>query len=162
MHFTSSDSSAVLPANYTFTSANAGTHSFTATLKTVGTQTIYATDTVTSSITGSASTTVNSSGASATFLGSDIRHRKATGKTSTAPGLRPRQRRGQHPLLRHRRYSPADNLHLDHHLVRRLAPWRLPAAATASPPSGIPPPVSRSPSISPTVKRTTSPSTRST
>ncbi len=69
VHFTSSDSSAVLPADYPFNTGNAGTQSFTATLNSTGTQTIFATDTVTSSITGSESTTVNPSGAaSATFV----------------------------------------------------------------------------------------------
>ncbi len=69
VHFTSSDSSAVLPADYPFNTGNAGTQSFTATLNSTGTQTIFATDTVTSSITGSESTTVNASGAaSATFV----------------------------------------------------------------------------------------------
>ncbi len=36
VHFFSSDSRAVLPANYTFTAADAGVHTFTATFKTVG------------------------------------------------------------------------------------------------------------------------------
>jgi len=49
VHFTSSDSQAVLPANATLTN---GTGTFSATLKTLGTQTLTATDTVTSSITG--------------------------------------------------------------------------------------------------------------
>ena len=40
VHFSSSDPSAVLPADYTFTAADNGTHSFTATLNTVGTQTL--------------------------------------------------------------------------------------------------------------------------
>ncbi len=71
VHFTSSDSSAVLPANYTFNSGNAGTQSFTATLNSTGTQTIFATDTVTSSITGSESLTVNPIIASASFVKSD-------------------------------------------------------------------------------------------
>ncbi len=53
VHFTSSDSQATLPANYTFTAANDGTDTFTVTLKTAGTQSITATDTSTSSITGS-------------------------------------------------------------------------------------------------------------
>ena len=53
VHFTSSDGQAILPANYTFTAANAGTHTFSVTLKTAGTQSITATDTATSSITGS-------------------------------------------------------------------------------------------------------------
>ena len=71
VHFTSTDSSATLPANYTFMSGNAGTQSFSATLQALGTQTITATDTVTSSITGSASTTVNSSTGTASFVKKD-------------------------------------------------------------------------------------------
>jgi len=52
VQFTSSDGQAVLPANYTFTAGDAGAHTFSATLKTAGTQSISATDTTTSSITG--------------------------------------------------------------------------------------------------------------
>ena len=70
VHFTSTDPSASLPTNYPFTSANAGTESFTATLNTAGTQTIVATDTITTSIKGSASTIVSSS-TSAAFIGTD-------------------------------------------------------------------------------------------
>ena len=58
VHFTSSDGQAVLPANYTFTAADAGVHTFSVTLKTAGSQTVTATDTATSSITGSATVTV--------------------------------------------------------------------------------------------------------
>src|SRR5207237_651967 len=50
--FTSTDGSATLPANYAFTAADAGVHGFSVTLKTVGTQSVTATDTVTVSITG--------------------------------------------------------------------------------------------------------------
>jgi hypothetical protein len=50
VHFTSSDTKAVLPANGTLTS---GVGTFSVTLKTAGTQSITATDTVTSTITGS-------------------------------------------------------------------------------------------------------------
>jgi len=55
IHFTSSDSAANLPANYTFTAADAGVHTFTnaVTLNTSGTQTVSATDTAISSLTGS-------------------------------------------------------------------------------------------------------------
>ena len=53
IHFTSSDSQAVLPGNYTFTTNDAGIHTFSATLKTAGVQSITATDTAKSSITGS-------------------------------------------------------------------------------------------------------------
>jgi hypothetical protein len=52
VHFTSSDPQAVLPANYTFTTADQGTHTFTVTLKTAGTKSITATDLATGSITG--------------------------------------------------------------------------------------------------------------
>jgi hypothetical protein len=53
--FTSTDGQAVLPGNYQFVAGDNGTHTFTATLKTVGTQSITATDTVTASITGTQS-----------------------------------------------------------------------------------------------------------
>src|SRR5262249_38527591 len=45
VHFTSSDAQAGLPANYTFTAADNGTHTFTVTLKTAGTQSITVADT---------------------------------------------------------------------------------------------------------------------
>src|SRR5262249_14700036 len=45
VHFASSDPLAVLPADYTFTAADAGSHTFTATLETAGTQTLSVTDT---------------------------------------------------------------------------------------------------------------------
>src|SRR5204863_287750 len=61
VHFTSSDAQAVLPVNSTLTS---GTGSFSATVKTAGSQTITGTDTVTSSITGTSnSITVSPSAA---------------------------------------------------------------------------------------------------
>jgi hypothetical protein len=52
VHLSSSDAKAVLPANYTFTAADAGTHLFSATLKTAGTQSITVVDTVTASFVG--------------------------------------------------------------------------------------------------------------
>jgi hypothetical protein len=52
VHFTSSDLQAGLPADYTFTPADAGQHTFTITLKTAGTQALTATDTRSSGITG--------------------------------------------------------------------------------------------------------------
>src|SRR5205823_671006 len=65
VHFTSADGAAVLPSNYTFTTADAGVHTFSGViLKTSGSQSITATDTGTSSITGSVSVTVNAAGAS--------------------------------------------------------------------------------------------------
>jgi hypothetical protein len=53
LHFTSSDAQAVVPGNYTFTGADQGAHLFSATLKTLGTQSISATDTAASGLTGS-------------------------------------------------------------------------------------------------------------
>jgi hypothetical protein len=53
VHFTSSDAKAVLPSNYTFSAGDNGVHTFSATLKTAGSQSLTATDTVTSSVTGS-------------------------------------------------------------------------------------------------------------
>jgi hypothetical protein len=64
IHFTSSDGTAVLPANYAFVAGDNGTRTFSGTLKTAGTQSITATDTSSSSITGTQSgITCNSSGA---------------------------------------------------------------------------------------------------
>jgi predicted outer membrane repeat protein len=60
VHFTSSDAQAVLPGNYTFVTADNGVHSFSATFNTVGAQTLTASDTSSSSITGThAAITVN-------------------------------------------------------------------------------------------------------
>jgi hypothetical protein len=65
VRFESNDTRAVLPAKYTFTSANAGQHVCWATFKTSGSQAIVAKDTVTSSIDG-AQTGINVNPASAT------------------------------------------------------------------------------------------------
>jgi hypothetical protein len=58
--FSSTDGQATLPANYTFSAADAGVHTFTngVILRTAGNQTVTARDTITATITGSASTTV--------------------------------------------------------------------------------------------------------
>ena len=55
IQFTSKDIQAGLPGNYTFTAADAGTHSFRVTLKTAGSQSVTATDVSASSITGTIS-----------------------------------------------------------------------------------------------------------
>ncbi|MEA2417146.1 MAG: hypothetical protein QOI58_3803 [Thermoanaerobaculia bacterium] len=57
VHFTSS-SAGTLPADYTFVAGDNGSHTFSVSLDTPGSQTITATDTVTASITGSASVSV--------------------------------------------------------------------------------------------------------
>jgi uncharacterized repeat protein (TIGR03803 family) len=68
IHFTSSDPRAVLPANYTFTTADAGQHTFSVTLKTAGTQSVTAADTVTGSITGTATGIAVTPAAASQFL----------------------------------------------------------------------------------------------
>jgi hypothetical protein len=69
VHFSSSDAKAVLPGNYTFTASDAGTHSFSATLKTAGTQSITAKDTTTASLTSTdGGITVNPAAASKFIL----------------------------------------------------------------------------------------------
>jgi hypothetical protein len=62
IHFTSSDSAATLPANYTFVPGDAGVHTFTGAvvLKTAGTQTVSSTDVAQSSATGTATVSVTS------------------------------------------------------------------------------------------------------
>jgi hypothetical protein len=57
VHFTSTDTQAGLPSDYTFTAGDNGVHTFTnlVTLKTVGNQTVTATDTATSTVTGTSS-----------------------------------------------------------------------------------------------------------
>jgi subtilisin-like proprotein convertase family protein len=52
VHFTSTDPQAALPANYTFMAADAGRHTFSAVLKTAGTQSLTAADTVNGSRAG--------------------------------------------------------------------------------------------------------------
>lgn len=59
VHFTSSDAQAILPADYTFLPADAGSHVFSFTLKTLGDQTITVTDTHSAGFTGTATINVN-------------------------------------------------------------------------------------------------------
>ena len=59
VHFTSSDTAAHVPANYTFTTADKGAHSFQVTLETVGSsRSVIATDIANSAVTGKESTAV--------------------------------------------------------------------------------------------------------
>lgn len=59
VHFTSSDSQALLPTDYTFVPSDAGSRVFSFTLKSLGDQTITATDTHSAGFTGSAVVNVN-------------------------------------------------------------------------------------------------------
>ena len=70
LHFTTTDRQAVLPADYTFRAADAGVHTFSATLKTAGTQSFTATDTVSGLIFASQSgITVKPAAASRLIIG---------------------------------------------------------------------------------------------
>jgi hypothetical protein len=68
VHFTSTDAKADLPTDYTFTAADNGTHTFSATLKTAATQSITATDTLTGSVTGTQSGIVVNPAAASSFV----------------------------------------------------------------------------------------------
>jgi len=59
VHFTSSDPGAVLPADYTFVSGDAGSHTFQFTLNTLGSQTVSVVDTRSGGFTGTANVTVS-------------------------------------------------------------------------------------------------------
>src|SRR5207302_1830254 len=59
VHFRSSDSTATLPANYTFTAADAGVHTFTnMVMRKKGTQTVTVTDLVNTALTATDSISV--------------------------------------------------------------------------------------------------------
>src|SRR5207248_5692935 len=78
VHFTSSDGQAVLPADYPFTTADSGAHSFSATLKQAGSQTITVTDTSVGATNGSAAVTVTPAAPNKLAFGQQ--------PTNTAPG----------------------------------------------------------------------------
>jgi hypothetical protein len=69
VHFTSSDGQASLPANYQFTTADAGSRKFTAALKTAGNQTITVTDVLNPASTGSGSVAVTAAAAASLSVG---------------------------------------------------------------------------------------------
>jgi hypothetical protein len=59
VHFSSSDAQAILPLDYAFTAADAGRHTFTATLRTAGTQTLAFADTFFTALTATESIMVS-------------------------------------------------------------------------------------------------------
>ncbi len=85
VHFTSSDAKAKLPANYKFTAADAGTHVFSGTviLKTAGTQSVTATDTVTKTIKGSQTGIVVKAAAVKTLVVSGLTTPRTAGTTGS-------------------------------------------------------------------------------
>jgi hypothetical protein len=62
IHFKSTDGQAVLPADYTFTTADAGVHTFTVTMHATGSVTITVTDTAAGTIKGTATASVTAPG----------------------------------------------------------------------------------------------------
>jgi hypothetical protein len=68
VHFTSSDPQAVLPADYTFTAADQGTHTFTVTLLTAGSQSLSASDLFAPAVTGSEAGINVTAAAASSFL----------------------------------------------------------------------------------------------
>jgi hypothetical protein len=68
VNFASSAALSGLPADYTFTGADAGVHSFTVTLDTSGTQTVSVTDTSNPNLTGSVSGSVKAAAASSVVV----------------------------------------------------------------------------------------------
>ncbi len=83
IHFTSSDPQAALPANYTFTAADQGMHTFTATLKTAGTQSIAASDTANNSIVGSDTGVTVNPAAAASLVFSNVPSSTTAGSSFT-------------------------------------------------------------------------------
>ena len=83
IQFTSSDMQAGLPANFTFTAAALGTHTFSVTLETAGNQWISATDTVTLATTGTLSGIEVSAAAASKFVLSGLPSTMTAGLSQT-------------------------------------------------------------------------------
>jgi len=140
VHFTSSDPQAVLPADYTFTSTDQGVHTFSATLKTAGTQSIAVTDKNTPTFTGAQSgITVNAAAASHLVVAGYPSPRLAGLTCSFTVMATDPLRQHRTELYRHGRLQqqcqpgqPAGGVHLHGrrqrgaHLQRRLADGRHP------------------------------------
>ena len=94
VHFTSSDGQAVLPANYTFTAADKGTHTFQVTFKTAGSESLSVTDTANSALTASANVTVTTAAQlSGLQRPEPIGHRRHSAKRDRHAHRQLRQRR---------------------------------------------------------------------
>jgi hypothetical protein len=88
--FTSSDPIASLPANYTWTAADAGVHTFTAALKRAGAQFLEAADTLTSTIMGAESGIAVTAAAVAQFgIAARAASRRASASRSRCPPRTP-------------------------------------------------------------------------
>jgi hypothetical protein len=90
VHFTSTDPHAVLPSDYTFTSRDRGSHTFRATLKTAGRQSVSATDTKLPDIQGmQTAILVNDSVPSSTHVPTVPRPRTDANGDEGAPAVAP-------------------------------------------------------------------------
>src|SRR5262249_58859248 len=70
VHFSSSDASATLPPDFTFSAADQGVHTFTGVvLNATGVQTVSVADSLSSAVAGSAGVTVSNVAPSGTILG---------------------------------------------------------------------------------------------
>ena len=83
VHFTSTDAQAGLPANYTFTAADNGVHTFTIALKTAAAQSVTAADTATSATKGTASGIAVSPAAASQFVLSGLSANSTVGASQS-------------------------------------------------------------------------------
>jgi hypothetical protein len=83
VHFTSTDGQAVLPANYAFSSADQGKHTFTVTLKIAGSQKVTATATATSATTGTSGAIAVSPAAASQLVLSGLSSSATAGASQT-------------------------------------------------------------------------------
>lgn len=88
VHFTSSDRSASLPADYTFTDSDAGQHTFNLTLRAIGVELVTVVDQSNTSNTGTESATISAPKVTVTGLvaGSSGQQQTATVQITTASG----------------------------------------------------------------------------
>ncbi len=107
VHFSSSDALAGLPANYTFTPTDAGSHTFSGlTLKTAGSQTITAADTSSSAASGTATVSV-AAGVANHLVFLPIADGRSGGRRGQSAGQGRIGRRFQQRVDR-RQYRPGD------------------------------------------------------
>jgi hypothetical protein len=94
VHFTSTDGAATLPADYTFTTADAGSHTFSegVTFGTAGSQTVFATDASNSPVTGRQTVSVHfvlfGLDPTTVYSGADFTVQMWTAGLSSAPTVR--------------------------------------------------------------------------
>jgi ELWxxDGT repeat protein len=89
LHFSSTDGLAGLPADYQFVSTDNGIHTFAVTLKSVGSQTLTATDTIAGSVTGTATASVSPAAASHFSVTAPVTAGRGTAFTVTVTALDP-------------------------------------------------------------------------